>query len=137
MWRVSPYVAIAARTTLPPSSSHDLGRAQPGRAALDREVVGVRGIGHADGDVDDAVAVLGDVPADVGAGADLAGEPEPRRAGLEDVLGVVAVAGLRPAVRRDAHPERGGVVVRGLLGVADREVHVVDGLDRERHRSRC
>ena len=131
MWRVSPYVAIAASDHLAVLVLADLGLLHAAGTALDGELVGVSGVGHPDRDVDDAVPVRGDVPADVGATAHLGGEPEPGRAGLEDVLGVVAMPGLRPAVRRDRHAERGRVEVRGLFGVAHREVHVVDAFDRE------
>ena len=75
------------------------------------------------------------------AGVHRAGEArtgaEPRG---QHVLGVVAVALLRPAVRDAGHPERGRVVVRGLLGVADQEADVVDarapGTGRRRRRAR-
>src|SRR4051812_34140748 len=56
-------------------------------------------------------------------------DPPPPR--LEDVRRHVAAARLGAAVRRRGHPERGGVVVRGLPRVADREVHEVDAFDRE------
>ena len=42
------------------------------------------------------------------------------------------MTGLRPPVRDQGHSEGGGVVVGGLLGVADHETDVVDPLDRER-----
>ena len=57
---------------------------------------------------------------------------EPGAARGQHVLGVVAGAGLRAAVGDAGHAERGRVVVRGLLGVADHERDVVDALDRER-----
>src|ERR1039457_4396310 len=56
---------------------------------------------------------------------------EPRPAGFQHVASPVAAAGLGPAVRDAAHAERGGVVVRCLPGVADREHHGVGSGDRE------
>ncbi|GAA3061299.1 hypothetical protein GCM10020000_50550 [Streptomyces olivoverticillatus] len=114
---------------------------QAGGAVLQR--VGVRGAGvrHLDGQVDDAVAVLGHVlgeeAAVVGRGLDDGGEDEAGAARLQDVTGGLAAAVLRSAVGDALHAEGGGVVVGGLLGVADGEDDGVHPLDREGVRLPC
>ena len=94
--------------------------------------VGRVDVGHLEGDVDHAVAVLGVVLGARGAAAWTAPRMhEAGRAGGQHVLGVVAVALLRAAVGDQGHAEGGRVVVRRLLGVADQEGDVVDALHRE------
>ncbi len=109
---------------------------QAGGAVLDGVGVGRAGVRHLDGEVDDAVAVGGHVAlqegATLGAGLDDGGEDEPGPAVLQDVGGGLAAAVLRSGVGDELHPEGGGVVVGGLLGVADREDHGVHSLDGER-----
>ncbi len=107
------------------------GLGQRGGAALDGGAEGALGVGHAQRDVDDAVAVPGDVLAERGARDDGALDDEAGAAGLQHVRGRLAVPGLGAAVGGDPHAEGGRVPVRGLPGVADGEVQVVDGLDRE------
>lgn len=104
-------------------------------AVLDR--VGVRGprVGDLDGQVDDAVAVLGHVPLEevavAGGGLDDGGQDEAGRAVGEHVRGGLAAAGLRSGVGDQLHAEGGGVVVRRLFGVAHGEDDRVHSLDRE------
>jgi hypothetical protein len=86
------------------------------------------GVGHRDRDVDDAVAVRGDVLRQRGAAGDRPLEHEARGAGLEDVGRTVTVAGLRTAVGGHREAECGRVEERRLPGVAHREV---DGVDAE------
>jgi putative peptidoglycan lipid II flippase len=103
---------------------------QPARSVRDRVAVGVLGRADLQGQVDDPVSVRGDPVAQRGAGPDRAAEDEPRAAGFQDVGGLVRRSGLRSAVRHPSHAERGRVVVRRLLRVADREdygVHADDG----------
>ena len=89
-------------------------------------------VGHLEGDVDDAVTVLGVVRDERAVGADRAVDDEPDRAGLEDERLVVALAVLGAAVGDELHAPRGLVVVRGLAGVADDEDDGVPAGDRER-----
>ena len=128
---MSPYVAIAASTTLPlPSSTHV--RLVHAACAVGHGVLVSRsGRRHADGQVDDAVAVLGDVRAEFRASAHGPAQHEPRVAGLEHVGRLVPAAGLRAAIGDAAHAEGGGVEVRGLPGVADGEDYGVHASHRE------
>ena len=64
-------------------------------------------------------------------GLDDGGEDEAGAAGLQHVGGGLAAAVLRSGVGDAAHAEGGGVVVRGLLGVAHGEDDRVHALDRE------
>ena len=107
------------------------------RAGALRDGVLVRGAGvrDLDGQVDDAVTVLGDMLLDEAAPLagllDHRGEDEPGRAVLQDVTGGLAAAVLRSGVGDQLHAEGGGVVVRRLLGVAHGEDDRVHSLDRE------
>ena len=75
----------------------------------------------ADGQVDDAIAVRGNVAGQLGSLANRTTQYKPRRAGLEHIVRLVAAPGLRTAICHDRHAEGGGVVMRRLPGVADRE----------------
>src|SRR4029450_479083 len=105
---------------------------EPLGAMLDRVRVGRIGVRDLECDVPYTVAVSGNMAADRGASPNLTADPEPRAAGLEHVLGVVAETLLRTAIGGARHPEGGRVVVRGLLGVADQEMDEIDPLHRER-----
>jgi len=104
---------------------------QPARSVRDRVAVGVLGRADLQGQVGNPVPVRGDPLAQRGAGPDRAAEDEPRAAGFQDVGGLVRRSGLRPAVGHPPHAERGRVVVRRLLRVADREDHGVHADDGE------
>src|SRR4249919_521945 len=92
---------------------------EPLGAMLDRVRVGRVGVRDFECDVRYTVAVNGHMAADRGAGPHLTADDEPRAAGLEHVLGVVAETLLRTAIGGARHAEGGRVVVRSLLGVAD------------------
>lgn len=104
---------------------------QARRTLRDRVPVGVLDVRDLDREVHDPVAVLGDVPADRGARLHRAAEHEPGPARLQHVHRLVRASVLRAPVRDPAHPERGRVVVGGLLGVADGEDDGVHTLDRK------
>ena len=89
-------------------------------------------VGHLDGEVDDAVAVLAVVVEDRAVGGDAAGEDEAGAAGAQHVGLGVAVAGLGAGVRLEVHAEGELVELRGLGRVADHEADVVLRGDRER-----
>lgn len=99
--------------------------------------VGVRGarVRDLDGEVDDTVAVLGHMPgeeaAPLGGRLDDRGEHKTGRAVRQDVTRGLPAAVLRSGVGDELHTEGRGVVVRGLLGVADGEDDGVHALDRE------
>ncbi|MGY4277986.1 hypothetical protein ACVILE_004166 [Streptomyces sp. M18.1] len=114
----------------------DLVRLRDGAGAvLDGVGVGGARVRDLDGEVDDAVAVLGHVPgeelAPLGGRLDHRGEDEAGGAVLQDVAGGLAAAVLRSGVGDQLHAEGGGVVVRCLLGVAHGEDDRVHSLDRE------
>ncbi len=92
-------------------------------------------VGDLDGQVDDAVAVLGHVvgeeAAPVGGRLDDGGEHETRGAVLQHVARGLAAAVLRSGVGDQSHAEGGRVVVGGLLGVAHGEDDRVHPLHRE------
>src|SRR4029450_2578173 len=100
-------------------------------AMLDRVRVGRMGVRDLECDVPYPVAMSGNMAADRGASPHLTADHEPRAAGLEHVLGVVAETLLRTPIGGARHPEGGRVVVRSLLGVADQEVDEIDRLHRE------
>lgn len=104
-------------------------------AVLDRVRVGRAGVRDLDGQVDDAVAVLGHMGVEeaavVGGGLDDGGEDETGRSVGQYVTRRLAAAVLRSGVGDQLHAERRRVVVRGLLGVADGEDDRVHSLDRE------
>ncbi len=89
-------------------------------------------VGHLEGEVDDAVAVLAVVVEHRAVGRDAAGEHEPGAAGAQHVGLRAALAGLGAAVRLEVHAQRELVEGRGLGGVADHEAHGVHRGDRER-----
>ena len=102
---------------------------EPAGPVRDRVVIGVFGRADLQGQVDDPVAVRGDPLAQRGARPDRTAEDEPCGARFKDVSRLVRGSGLRPVVRHPAHAERGRVVVRRLLRVADREDHGVHADD--------
>ena len=104
--------------------------AHAGGAALDGGVVGVGGVGHGQGDHSRAVAVGGVVLGDLVAGRQRAGEDEADAALLQDVRRAVAQPGLEAGVGDLPEAERAGVEVRGLPGVADPQLDVVDAVER-------
>ena len=81
---------MAAIRTVPCSSVRSCGSVTPRRAGRDRVGVGRVHVRDLERDVDDAVAVLGDVLRAGRAGVHRAGEHEPGRAAGQHVLGVVA-----------------------------------------------
>jgi hypothetical protein len=93
-------------------------------------VVGVGRVGNPERDHARPVAVAGVVLRDLVVGRQRAGEDEPDAALLEDVRGAVAQAGLEPRVGDLLEAEGARVVVRGLLGVADPQLDVVDAVKR-------
>ena len=119
------------------AATHDLAvvvleqvrRLEAAGAVRDGVVVGLLGRADLERQVDDAVAVRGDPLAEPGPGPGRAAEDEPRAARLQHVHRLVRVAGLRAAVGGPPHAERGRVVVRRLLRVADREHHGVHADD--------
>lgn len=108
---------------------------QAARAVLDGVGVGGAGVRDLDGEVDDAVAVLGHVlgqeAAAVRGRLDDRGQDEARGAVGQDVAGGLAGAVLRSGVGHELHAEGGRVVVRGLLGIAHGEDDGVHALHRE------
>ncbi len=104
-------------------------------AVLDGVRVRGAGVRDLDGEVDDAVAVLGHMVgqevAPGGGGLDDGGEHEPGGAVLQDVRRRLAAARLRSGVGDEPHAEGRGVVVRRLFGVAHGEDDRVHSLDRE------
>lgn len=104
-------------------------------AVLDGVRVRGTGVRDLDREVDDAVAVLGDVVGEEGAPLggrfDHGGEDEAGGAVGQDVTRGLAAAVLRSGVGDQLHAEGGRVVVRGLLGVAHGEDDRVHSLDRE------
>ncbi len=86
-----------------------------GRPGLRDAPVHVRDV---QGDVDDAVAVPTVVVGERAAGADGALDDEPDISCFKDICVVVAVAGRRPGVRLQGHPERQLEVQRRLRRVA-------------------
>src|SRR4029450_289750 len=102
------------------------GLLDPAGASCGGGVLGGGGVGHAQGDVADPVAVAGDVLGDLGAGAKRAGQQQPDRPLLEHPGGVVAQAGLGAGVGDRGEAEPGAVEVGRLLGVADPQLDMVD-----------
>jgi putative peptidoglycan lipid II flippase len=100
-------------------------------AVRHRVVVGVFRRTDLQGQVHHPVAVRGHPLAERRARPGRAAEHEPRGARDQDVRRLVRIAGLRPAVGDPPHAERGGVEVRRLLRVADREHHGVHADDGE------
>ena len=130
-WIVSPYVAMAAIRTVPCSSVTSSGSRTtraPARRGLGDALVDV---GHLEGDVGDAVAVLAVVLDQRAVGVDRAVDDEADRARAQHERLVVAVAVLGTGVGLELHAPRGLVVVRGLGGVADAEDDGVPAGDRE------
>ena len=110
-------------------------RAPAARGAAARPVrpraEGLLGVGNREGHVADPVAVHGLVPGDLVVGGEGGRQHEPDRPLLQHVGGAVAHAGLRAGVADQLEAERGAVVVRRLLGVADPELDRVVAQDRE------
>lgn len=104
-------------------------------AVADGVLVRGAGVRDLDGEVDDAVTVLGHMAgqevAPGGGGLDDRGEDEPGGAVLQDVRRRLAAARLRSGVGDEPHAEGRGVVVRGLFGVAHGKDDRVHSLDRE------
>lgn len=104
-------------------------------AVLDGVRVRGAGVRDLDGEIDDAVAVLGHMVgeevAPVGGGLDDGGEHEAGGAVREHVGSRLAAAVLRARVRHELHAEGGRVVVGGLFGVAHGEDDRVHPLHRE------
>ena len=94
------------------------------RAALQRLPVGLGRVGHAEGDVLDAVAVHVCVPRDLVVGPESARDDEARVALLEDVGRAVAHPRLGACVRGRVEAERALVEVGRLLGVPHPELEV-------------
>ena len=105
---------------------------EDGRALRPRVGDAAVDVGHLQGDVDDAVAVPAVVVGQRAVRVVGAGDDEPGRAGLQDEAVVVAVAGLRAAVRDELHAERRLEEVRRLDGVADDPDQRVPARHRER-----
>jgi hypothetical protein len=80
-------------------------------------------------DVLHAVAVAVDVLRDRPLGTERRREDEPDLSLLEQVRRAVADLGFETGVPRDGEPERVHVVERGLAGIPDPELDVVDGAD--------
>ena len=99
-------------------------------AVLDGVLVGGRGVGHAQRDLVDAVAVEGVVGRDLVAALERAGEHEPDAALLEHVRDAVAPAGLEAGVGGLGEAECVHEVERRLRGVPHVDLHVVDAVDR-------
>ncbi len=87
------------------------------------------GVGHFEGDVFDAVAVLPGEARDLALGREGGGKHEANLALLEDVAGAVAHAGFEAGIGDGSEAEGGGVPVDGLFGVAHVELDVVPVLD--------
>ena len=105
-------------------------RLDAARAAGRRLEVGVVDVRDAERDHLHAVAVLGDVRADLVAGNERAGQDDPDAALLEDVRRAVAHAGLQAGVGHLGEPERADPIGRGLQRVADIKLDVVDAVER-------
>jgi hypothetical protein len=99
-------------------------------AASRRLAVGVVDVGDAERDHLHAVAVLGDVGADLVAGDERAGQDDPDAALLEDVRSPVTHAGLQAGVGHLGEPERADPIGRRLQRVADIKLDVVDAVER-------
>jgi hypothetical protein len=73
----------------------------------------------------DAVAVLVDLPRDLGVGAQRGRQNEANFPLLKDVRRAIAAASLRPGVGHQLHAEGGTVEIRCLAGVAHEKLDVV------------
>jgi hypothetical protein len=100
------------------------------RAAGGRLAVGVVDVGDAQRDHLHALAVAGDVPADLVIRDQRAGEHDPDPPLLEHVRGTIAHAGLQPGVGDLLETEGPRPVGGRLQRVADVELDVVDAVER-------
>src|SRR6185503_4650632 len=96
---------------------------------LDGDLERAARVVHPEGNVADAVAVLGNVSRGGMIGSQRRGEQQPDLVLLQQIAGPISGAGLRPAVAGQLKPERRPVVVAGLLGVADIELDEVGAVN--------
>ena len=124
---MSPYAAIAASVTAPLLVAMYRRCGHADTAARDRAVVGVAGVADAVGDDLDAVAVAPDVIGDLGV-AQSSGLVTTKRISPCDSTYDIRSRdpGFRPGVRLDAEAEAGGEELRGVAGVADPPLHVIE-----------
>ena len=121
--------ALRRTPSSPPSSS--VGLEGGDRAARRRLAPGRLDVVDREGDVVDAVAVRADVLGDLAVGRQRRGEHEPDVVLDHDVAGPVADLGLETAEGDRGEAPQRAVVGRGLAGVADPELDVVDALERQ------
>ena len=96
----------------------------------DGVLVGGGRVGHAERDAVDAVTVALVVLGDLVIAGQGAGQHEPDPALLEHTRDAVPAAGLQAAVGGLGEAEGVAVVVRGLSGVADIQLEVIDAVHR-------
>lgn len=90
-----------------------------------KDLLGVR---HPEGHIFHAIAVQRDMLRDRMVAVDRRGEDQPNVALLHNVGDPIADAGFWSGVGREREAKRAAIKVRGLLGVADVKLDIVDAL---------
>ena len=107
-----------------------LRRVDAARAVRHGVLVGLGGVGHAQGDLVDTVAVPRVVGGDLVVALERAGQDDPDATLLEYVGDAVAATGLEPRVGGLREAVRAREEMRCLGGVSDVELDVVDAVNR-------